>query len=78
MTCVWRAVQSFVHRRHGHASASRTARAPGRRPMDGTSDARAHAIEPRVNQLQPTVLVDTIPELAAERRSDPSYRNDAA
>jgi len=47
-------------------------------PMHGASDARAHTIEPRVPQLQPTMFVDAIPELAAERRSDPSYRNDAA
>ena len=49
--------------------------------------ARAHTIEPRVPQLQPTVFVDAIPELAAERRrrlseriefTFPSYRNDAA
>ena len=44
----------------------------------------------RVNHLQPTVFVDAIPELAAERRrlpatvtasgmfTLPSYRNDAA
>src|SRR2546425_4544998 len=50
------------------------------RPMEGASDARAHTIEPRVPQLQPTMFVDAIPELAAERRrrlSEP-YRNDAA
>jgi hypothetical protein len=46
--------------------------------MDGASEARAHTIEPRVAQLQPTMFVDAIPELVAERRSDPSYRNDAA
>ena len=49
--------------------------------------ARAHTIEPRVPQLQPTVFVDAIPELAAERRrrlseriefTFPCYRNDAA
>ena len=50
----------------------------GPHPMDGASDARARTIEPRVPQLQPTMFVDAIPELAAERRSDPSYRNDAA
>jgi len=47
---------------------------------EGASDARAHTIETRVPQLQPTVFVDAIPELAAERRrrlSEP-YRNDAA
>jgi hypothetical protein len=27
-----------------------------------------HTIEPRVPQLQPTMFVDAIPELAAERR----------
>jgi hypothetical protein len=49
--------------------------------------ARAHTIDPRVPQLRPTVFVDAIPELAAERRRRlseliefrfPSYRNDAA
>jgi hypothetical protein len=35
---------------------------------DGASDARALTIEPGVPQLQPTVFVDAIPELAAERR----------
>ena len=54
------------------------ARGLGRHPMDGASEARAHTIEPRVAQLQPTMFVDAIPELVAERRSDPSYRNDAA
>jgi hypothetical protein len=34
----------------------------------GQSDARAHTIEPSVPQLQPTMFVDAIPELAAEWR----------
>ncbi len=44
------------------------ARGLGPHPMDGASDGRAHTIEPRVPQLQPTIFVDTIPELAAERK----------
>jgi hypothetical protein len=56
------------------------ARGLGPHPMDSASDARAHRIEPRVPQLQPTMFVDAIPELAAERsrRLSEPYRNDAA
>ena len=56
------------------------ARGLGRHPMDDASDTRAHTIEPEVPQLQPTMFVDAIPELAAERsrRLSEPYRNDAA
>jgi hypothetical protein len=39
----------------------------GRRPIGGMSHHAAHAMEPRMNHLQPTVFVDSVPELAAER-----------
>ncbi len=42
--------------RDKHEGDMRTAGAPGMRPMAG------------IYQLQPTVFVDAIPELAAERR----------
>jgi hypothetical protein len=42
-------------------------RSPGRGPTGGMSHDATHAMEPRVNHLQPTIFVDTLPELAAER-----------
>lgn len=57
MTCVCSGLrQALVLRRDRHEGEMRTAGAPGVRPMTG----RYH--------LQPTVFVDAIPELAAERR----------
>jgi hypothetical protein len=40
---------------------------PGRRPMGGMSHDATHAMGPRVSHLQPTMFVDALPELAAER-----------
>ena len=54
MTCVCRR-QWSVMGKHGHEGPTRIARELG-------------TIESRVPQLQPTVFVDAIPELAAERR----------
>lgn len=61
MTCVCPGLISRLDQLGGQSSARW-------RPMDGALDARAHAIKPRVNQLQPTVFVDAIPELVAERK----------
>ncbi len=66
MTCVCRG-QWLVMEKHGHEGPTRIAR-------------ELRTIESRVPQLQPTVFVDAIPELAAERRRRLTelYRNDAA
>ncbi len=57
MTCVCSGLrQALVPQRDRHEGEMRTAGAPGILPMAG------------IYQLQPTVFVDAIPELAAERR----------
>jgi len=57
MTCACRGLRRpSVLPRDRHEGEMRTAGAPGMRPMASTY------------QLQPTVFVDAIPELAAERR----------
>ena len=56
MTCVCSGSrQALVPQRDRHEGEMRTAGAPGVRPMAGRY------------QLQPTVFVDSVPELAAER-----------
>lgn len=77
MTCVCRELlpwlqrwgrQRLVYQRGRRDDETRGTRALGQRPIAGVSHDGTGTRQPGVNQLQPTLFVDAIPELAVERR----------